>query len=311
MDDGDKAPTVPDADQTDSEQSDFTTPGGRITANEPSVIGRTFNTWEPIYEPTYRAERFRHRSIRTLLAIACIMLIGIIGTVFGLFLIFGHHGHPLVGSLTIAASWLAAFSVITIPAYFTKLEIKFPDSSAGDAQRNHTDDERDANQRALLNYQRLTQKQATSSYRLAQFAILAGLLLLLGGVAVTVRASGTTTQLVVGGLSALGTTISAYVGATSIRVYNRTLSQMNFYYAQPLVQSYVLQAERLSQSLSRERKDVVLEKIITQTLAVASVAAHLIARAGDTPSGLFRTDGRGKEDKESEVGGDRSTEGQK
>jgi dolichyl-phosphate-mannose--protein O-mannosyl transferase len=139
---------------------------------------------------------------------------------------------------------------------------------------------------------------------LAQFAILAGLLILLGGVAVTVRTSGTTTQLVVGGLSALGTTISAYVGATSIRMYNRALSQMNFYYAQPLVQSYVLQAEHLSQSLRPGRKDAVLEKIITQTLEGASVASHLIARAGDTPSGLFRADGLRKEDKESEAGKD-------
>jgi len=212
-------------------------------------------------------------------------LLGIIGSISGLFLIFGHPSHPLGGSLIIAASWLVA--LIFWAVYFQwrarKIE-KYEAARPRSRTRGRAPDEQDLNQQSLERYQYLTQSQATSSYRLAQAAILVGLLILLGGITITIKTSGTaTTQLVVGGLTALGSTISAYVGATSIRIYNRTLNQMNFYYAQPLVRSYVLQAEKLSEKLSADRKDVALEKIIEQTLEGASVAANLIAMVGDTP----------------------------
>src|SRR5262249_41021715 len=159
----------------------------------------------------------------------------------GVFLIFGRPSHPLAGSLTIAASWLTGLVVWVVFLHFQARRMRAEEVAQRSRQaaerseeRGLTPDERDANQQALARYQYLTQAKATSSYRLAQVAILAGLLILLGGVAITVRTSGTTTQLVVGGLTALGSSISAYVGATSIQVYNRTLSQLNFYYAQPL-----------------------------------------------------------------------------
>ena len=64
-------------------------------------------------------------------------------------------------------------------------------------------------------------------------------------------------------------------------MYQRAQAQMNFYYAQPLVQSYILQAVHLTKQLDdNNRRDSAVEKIIGQTLQVATVAATLIRGNG-------------------------------
>ena len=227
-------------------------------------------------------EMHRRRSwLYFFLAIA--ILVAGLGTVLGLFLILEHvNHHPLAGAMTIAASWLVAIVIIVGGQLFILQKSKLATvGSSPNRRKEAIPDERTLNQQSLKKYHDLTQHQASSSYVIAQIAILVGLLLLIGAGIVIVRASAPTVQIVVGALGVVGSTLSGYVGATSIAMYNRAQAQMNFYYAQPLVQSYILEAERISNCLSSKRKDSALERVIAQTLEGAAVAGYLISRGGD------------------------------
>ncbi len=142
-------------------------------------------------------------------------------------------------------------------------------------------------QEQLLRYQNLTRDQASRAFWVGQIACAIGFGTIIGGSYVVVRqAESTSAQIVVGGLSALGAVLTSFIGATFFRTYKQAQIQMNFYYAQPLVHSYLLQAEELSRRLqSSEAADTALGKVIDQTLEVAAVAAQLIKPDSDTPDG--------------------------
>lgn len=148
----------------------------------------------------------------------------------------------------------------------------------------------ESNRKSLATYQELTRRQATSSYRIAQVAIFVGFLLLTAGAVLALTSDNVTAQVIVGSLAALGSAISGYIAATSMKMHQRAQAQMNFYYAQPLVQSYILEAERLCKDLSEDgRRDKSLEKIIDRTLEGASVAGFLIARGAEDTANAARS----------------------
>jgi CHASE3 domain sensor protein len=139
------------------------------------------------------------------------------------------------------------------------------------------DDARTNNQLLIDRYHQLTTQQAATSYRNSQIAMAAGLALLVIGAVVAINTTSGSAQLVVGGLTALGTALSAYLGATFIRTYERALLQMNYYFGQPLVTSYILEAERLSGKLSKAKRDNALSAIISETLLGASNASRALS----------------------------------
>jgi hypothetical protein len=239
-------------------------------------------------ELSYYRERRAYR-LWIMLFTAAALLIACIGTTFGLFLILSNTDrHPLEGSLIIGVSWLLAILVVVGGSLFRATrrppEISMPEIP-GAPHEDPAADERVSVLESLRKYQEQSQRQANSSYRLAQFAIFGGFLLLLAGGAVAVNISVTTAQFVIGGLAALGTAISGYIGATAIRMYNRTQAQMNFYYAQPLVQYYLIRAERMTSKLSDpSRADKAMQQVLTETLNIASMAGTLITRSGETPT---------------------------
>ena len=102
------------------------------------------------------------------------------------------------------------------------------------------------NQRQIDAYHDLTKAQAAHSYRNSQLAMGIGFLVLLAGSIVAITTRDDTAKVVVGALASLGAAISGYVGATFMRAHNESLAQLNFYFRQPLVNSYLLTAERLA-----------------------------------------------------------------
>jgi Cyanobacterial TRADD-N associated 2-Transmembrane domain len=257
----------------------------------------TFASYEPAAEPLeeymWKQQRIqleyehfqameRRRSWQYLFVALGVLVAGP-GSVLGLFLMLDHKNHhPLAGAMAITGSCLVAIVIIVGGKLIVAQKTGPPQTGAMPSRRKEDIlDERTLNQQSLKKYHDLTQQQAGSSYLIAQVAILIGLLLLIGAGVVIIKASAPTTQIVVGALAVVGSTLSGYVGATSIRMYNRAQAQMNFYYAQPLVQSYILEAERISNCLSSGRKDSALEKVIAQTLEGAAVAGYLISRGGD------------------------------
>ena len=139
------------------------------------------------------------------------------------------------------------------------------------------DDARTNNQLLIDRYHQLTTQQAATSYRNSQYAMAVGLALLVAGAVVAIRSTSGSAQIVVGVLTGLGTTLSAYLGKTFIRTYERALLQMNYYFGQPLVTSYILEAERLSGKLSKTKRDDALSAIISETLLGASNASQALS----------------------------------
>lgn len=102
------------------------------------------------------------------------------------------------------------------------------------------------NQRQIDAYHDLTKAQAAHSYRNSQLAMGIGFLVLVAGSVVAIMTRDDTAKIVVGALASMGAAISGYVGATFMRAHNESLAQLNFYFRQPLVNSYLLTAERLA-----------------------------------------------------------------
>ena len=221
-----------------------------------------------------------------LLLITAGMLVFIAGLSIAWFVFFANDGSVLLGILTILGGILVALLLgLGGSSMINKRRLNIDPEERPVVQSPGQDrdvSEMEMNRRSLEAYQKLTQRQTRTSYRVAQVSIFLGFAMLLAGAWFAITASDTTAQIIVGSLAAIGSTISGYIGATSIRMYRRAQAQMNFYYAQPLVQSYILQAVQLTKALSLPRKDVAVERIIHQTLEVASVAGSLI-RGQDEP----------------------------
>lgn len=111
-----------------------------------------------------------------------------------------------------------------------------------------------ANRALLDDYQGPVRARARTSYTFGQMAIFVGLIVLLVGVVVTLVANEPSARIGVAGLSAVGATLSGYIAHTFLRVYERAQDQLNFYFREPLVTSYLLAAERLAEKLEGERR---------------------------------------------------------
>jgi hypothetical protein len=84
------------------------------------------------------------------------------------------------------------------------------------------------------------------------------------------------------GLAAIAAAIAGFIARTYLRIYERTLSQLNYYFEQPLVTSYVLTAERLIDKMSQERRDDAVEKVIEQLLAWRAQGLESVVQGGAT-----------------------------
>jgi hypothetical protein len=122
------------------------------------------------------------------------------------------------------------------------------------------------NRKQMQAYDALARGQAASSYRVAQIAITVGLLVLVGGSIVAIAAQDETTKITTAALTASGGAIAGYIGRTFLRTYERALEQLNFYFEQPLVTSYILTAERVSETMSAARRDDIREKIVERIM---------------------------------------------
>jgi len=122
------------------------------------------------------------------------------------------------------------------------------------------------NRSQMAAYEALTRRQAASSYRLSHVALAVGLALMVGGAAAALFADGGATKAATAGLAAVAGTVSGFIARTYLRIYERTLLQLNYYFEQPLVSSYVLTAERLVNKMGEARRDEALDRIIERLL---------------------------------------------
>jgi predicted cobalt transporter CbtA len=278
-----------------------------LSDDEPSLAapGSYFDYAQPVpvgrYE--YRRSFLASALLRSttwvlfLLFFTALLILAVAG-IISYFLFTQHPAHPLAAWLTIFGGvglcigmfWLAIARIIRR----SRLEQIIPEGSdeQGTSQdKTAAEDPRDRNQRRIEEYNKIAWSQARGSYRNSQIAMSIGLALLVAGVITTIRQSQTSAQLVVGGLTGLGSAVSAYLGATFIRIYNEAVNQMNYYYGQPLVTSYLLEAERMSKALEKvDTRDKVMERVIDATLAGAAEAGEALSpNTGREKTGRLRS----------------------
>jgi hypothetical protein len=184
-------------------------------------------------------------------------------------------------SLTIYARW-----AIAVGAYHDRL-----DQERGDQLRGLRDKASpqagtelthllETNRALLDDYQRPVRAQARSSYTLSQVAIIAGLLVLAAGIIVTLAAADESARIGIAALSALGAALSGYIARTFLRLYERAQDQLNFYFREPLVTSYLLAAERLAEKLEGDKREEAYSQMISEI--VRALGGDLTAGAGSS-----------------------------
>jgi len=127
------------------------------------------------------------------------------------------------------------------------------------------------NRLLLDSYHGIATDQAESSFRSSRRAMWCGFVwLLICFSAAVFLPAGTRTQLLLGSLAVTGGALSAFLGRTYIRVYERSLQQLNRYFDQPLLNSYLLSAERIICEMEKSNRDSAYQRVLEQLLESSS-----------------------------------------
>ncbi|MEW2400324.1 hypothetical protein [Streptomyces sp. NPDC046862] len=126
------------------------------------------------------------------------------------------------------------------------------------------------NQGQIGEYHRIVTDQADKAFKSSRTAMGVGLFLLVcaafGGVYVPLEEI----RWFIAALAAFSTLLSGYLSRTYMILYRESISQLNRYFDQPVLNSYYLTAERLTQSLDREHVVEIRRQIISEVLATSS-----------------------------------------
>jgi hypothetical protein len=230
----------------------------------------------------------REFSRSSLMGLTLLLILAAAGVV-AYFLFSQHPSRPLAAWLTIFAGLALCIGISWLFLVMRSRAIKATRQAEEEQQDRERasesgitgEDVRARNQRRIDEYNKIAWAQARGSYRNSQIAMSIGLALLVGGVVATILETQTAAQVVVGSLAGLGSAVSAYLGATFIRTYNEAINQMNYYYGQPLVHSYLLEAERMSMGIPPDARNEVMTKVIDATLAGAADAGKALIPSAD------------------------------
>jgi uncharacterized SAM-binding protein YcdF (DUF218 family) len=127
------------------------------------------------------------------------------------------------------------------------------------------------NRLLLDNYHGIATDQAESSFRSSRRAMWCGFLwLLMCFSAAVFLPTAARAQLLLGSLALTGGALSAFLGRTYIHVYERSLQQLNQYFDQPLLNSYLLSAERLIGEMETSNRDQAYQAVLERLLESSS-----------------------------------------
>ena len=211
-----------------------------------------------------------------------LVLYGGFGLSFALFLYYERFGLSQV-----QGTW-AALAMVTLTLVATTLIIRLqPKNENG--ERYPLNLGKDSSNDALIaSYHQMTVRQSTTSFRNSQIAMAIGLTILTLGAVTVIRASDTASQLVLGGLAAMGSAFSGYMSATFLRAHERALQQVNYLFSQPLVSHYLQYSREVASELSTiPLRDRALGRVIDRSLSSAGIA--VMTPSPSTPDGAERT----------------------
>ncbi|WP_405925189.1 hypothetical protein [Streptomyces sp. NBC_00035] len=120
----------------------------------------------------------------------------------------------------------------------------------------------DLNQRQIEEYHDIVTAQARRSYRSAQFAMWAGVAMLVACLYVGLRTNPADVKIFAAAMGTVGGAMTGYLSKTYLAVYRETLSQLNRYFDQPVTNGYFLAAERLAGDTMLDMRQRIIEHIL-------------------------------------------------
>jgi hypothetical protein len=128
------------------------------------------------------------------------------------------------------------------------------------------------NRQLMGEYHEMARSQAANSYRNSQIAMGVGLALLIIGSWIVLTANSTSSKIALAGLTTVGTVLGGYVATTFLRAHQLALAQLNFYFRQPLVDNYLVNAERVARDMDANARPRALSTVVNGFLAVSLAA---------------------------------------
>jgi hypothetical protein len=93
-----------------------------------------------------------------------------------------------------------------------------------------------------------------------------GLVVVGAGVCVVILSNSSSTKYAAAGITAIGAATGGYISKTYLTVQQNATRQMNYYFRQPLVQSYLLQSERLIHGAGGGNSAKLVESLVQANL---------------------------------------------
>ncbi|MED7826872.1 TRADD-N-associated membrane domain-containing protein [Streptomyces chiangmaiensis] len=121
--------------------------------------------------------------------------------------------------------------------------------------------------RVLLDrYHGIATQQADKAFTSSLVAMTVGLLIIGVCFVASFQYNSQGDRLFIGSVTVVSSAFTGYLSKTYMHVYERALQQLNQYFDQPVLNGYFLSAERIVQSLPKERQAIVLERIVDDIL---------------------------------------------
>jgi hypothetical protein len=118
------------------------------------------------------------------------------------------------------------------------------------------------NRRQLDEYQEITKAQQRTAFSLTWSAAVAAFLILIVGSIVALQFAGPDEKFIAGGLTALGSLLSAFLGAVFFRGHDHAANQLNHYYLEPSLTGRILAVERMLERLPTDEDKTATAKVM-------------------------------------------------
>ncbi|MFE7330785.1 hypothetical protein ACFU8W_38765 [Streptomyces sp. NPDC057565] len=126
------------------------------------------------------------------------------------------------------------------------------------------------NQGQIDDYHEIVTQQADKSFKSSQTAMWVGILMLVGCLFAGFYFNVTEVRWFVAGVAAISSTMAGYLTRTYLFMYKESIAQLNRYFDQPVLNSYYLTAERLSQGLEDGARHEMRRHIIHEVLKTSA-----------------------------------------
>ncbi len=117
----------------------------------------------------------------------------------------------------------------------------------------------------ITEYYTINKSQARSSFTFSVFAIVVGLITLIGGIWIFYMKENPNVELTV--ITSISSVLIEFVGGAYFYLYNKSLKQLNFFYEKLVKMQDTMLAIQLTESLNSDKEVEIKEKLIMELMA--------------------------------------------